>query len=82
MVQVVTDRDSYVPKVWSRYSKPDIGLQYRVLNMLHERGLSGSKSIDRETNRVDDSVILNIIDDGPYEMRRSNNEGYCESIRL
>jgi len=37
VVQVVTDTDSYVLKIWSRDFEPDIRLQYQALNLRMSR---------------------------------------------
>ncbi|EJW19326.1 aminoglycoside phosphotransferase family protein [Paenibacillus alvei] len=64
-VKVATDADRYVLKIWSRDSKPDIRLQYQVMNMLHERGISVSKPIGWGINASGHSVLLTTFDGDP-----------------
>lgn len=79
-VKVATDTDSYVLKIWSRDSKPDIRLQYQVLNMLHERGVSVSKPIGWGLNAGGDNVLLTAFDGDP--LRDGNDQTMREIANL
>jgi Ser/Thr protein kinase RdoA (MazF antagonist) len=54
--KITTNNSSYVLKVWSKSSKPDIQYQYQLLNTLFARGISVSEplgwGIDRQSNKV------------------------------
>jgi Ser/Thr protein kinase RdoA (MazF antagonist) len=67
--KITTDNSSYVLKVWSKSSKPDVQYQYQLLNALFVRGISVSEplgwGIDRQSNKVlltpfDGTPIVNV----------------------
>lgn len=79
-VKVATDAESYVLKIWSRDSKPDIRLQYQVLNMLYKRGVSVPKPIGWGINASGDSVLLTTFDGDP--LRDGNDQTMREIADL
>ncbi|WP_256762232.1 phosphotransferase [Cohnella sp. WQ 127256] len=56
------ENGSYVLKVWSKASKPDVRFQFRLLSALNERGLSVSKPIGWGINSNEDTVLLTSYD--------------------
>lgn len=79
-VKVVTDTDSYVLKIWSRDSKPDIRLQYQALNLLYAQGVSVSEPIGWGINANGDSVLLTTFDGEP--LRDGNDQTMKEIANL
>ena len=65
VMKISSDKDSFVLKVWNKSSKPDISFQYRLLNVLFERGLSVSKPVGWGINPNGDKVLLTTFDGMP-----------------
>ncbi|WP_342539664.1 aminoglycoside phosphotransferase family protein [Sporosarcina sp. FSL K6-1540] len=65
VMKICSGKDSFVLKVWSKSSKPDISFQYRLLNVLLERGLSVSKPLGWGINLNGDKVLLTTFDGIP-----------------
>lgn len=58
VMKISSDQESFVLKVWNKTSNPDIGLQFRLLNVLFERGVSVSKPLGWGINPNGDQVLL------------------------
>lgn len=65
VMKITSDKDSFVLKVWNKSSKPDISFQFRLLNVLFERGLSVSKPLGWGINPNGDKVLLTTFDGMP-----------------
>ena len=65
VMKISSDKDSFVLKVWNKSSKPDISFQFRLLNVLFERGLSVSKPLGWGINPNGDNVLLTTFDGMP-----------------
>ncbi len=62
VMKLSSNKESFVLKVWSKNSKPDIRFQFRLLNVLFEQGLSVSKPLGWGINSNGDSVLLTTFD--------------------
>lgn len=62
VMKLTSDTDSFVMKVWNKSSKPNIQLQYRLLNVLLERGLSVSKPLGCGIDANNNQVLLTSFD--------------------
>ncbi len=67
VMKICLNKDSFVLKVWSKRSKPDISFQYHLLNVLIERGVSVSKPLGWGINLNGDSVLLTTYDGMPIQ---------------
>lgn len=65
VMKINSDKESFVLKVWSKSSKPDISFQFHLLNVLFERGLSVSKPVGWGINPNADKVLLTTFDGSP-----------------
>jgi Ser/Thr protein kinase RdoA (MazF antagonist) len=65
VMRINSVKGSFVLKVWSKSSKPDISFQFHLLNVLFERGLSVSKPVGWGTNANADKVLLTTFDGSP-----------------
>jgi Ser/Thr protein kinase RdoA (MazF antagonist) len=65
VMKISSNKESFVLKVWNKNSKPDISFQYRLLNVLFERGLSVSKPLGWGINPNGDKVLLTTFDGSP-----------------
>lgn len=65
VIKINTDKESFVLKVWNKTSKPDIRFQFRLLNILFERGVSVSKPVGWGINPNGDKVLLTTFDGTP-----------------
>ncbi|MBE1555559.1 aminoglycoside phosphotransferase family protein [Sporosarcina limicola] len=65
VMKICSDKDIFVLKVWNKNSKPDVSLQYRLLNVLFERGLSVSKPMGWGINPHGEKVLLTTFDGMP-----------------
>ncbi|CAH1214750.1 hypothetical protein PAECIP111893_03843 [Paenibacillus plantiphilus] len=58
-------KESFVLKVWNKSSKPDVSVQFRLLNVLFERGVSVSKPVGWGMNPNGEQVLLTTFDGTP-----------------
>ena len=65
VMKICSNKGSFVLKVWNKSSRPDISFQYRLLNVLFERGLSVSKPLGWGVNPNGDQVLLTTFDGMP-----------------
>ena len=65
VVRITIAEQSFVLKIWSKHSKPDIRSQYHLLHVLSERGLSVSKPLGWGINPNGDPVLLTTFDGSP-----------------
>ena len=65
VMKICSNKKSFVLKVWNKRSNPDISVQYQLLNVLFERGLSVSKPLGWGTNPNGDKVLLTTFDGIP-----------------
>lgn len=57
--------ESFVLKVWNKSSRPDVRVQFRLLNVLFERGIAVSKPVGWGMNPNGDKVLLTTFDGTP-----------------
>ncbi|WP_079413269.1 aminoglycoside phosphotransferase family protein [Paenibacillus ferrarius] len=57
VVKINSENESFVLKVWSKSSKPDIRFQFHLLNALHDRGVPVSMPIGWGINPNADQVL-------------------------
>jgi aminoglycoside phosphotransferase (APT) family kinase protein len=62
VMKINSDLGRYVLKTWSKGSKPDIRFQYRLLNVLHERGLAVSRPVGWGIDPAGNHVLLTTYD--------------------
>lgn len=65
VMKITSNNESFVLKVWNKSSKPDIRFQFRLLNVLFERGVSVSKPVGWGINANADQVLLTTFDGTP-----------------
>jgi Ser/Thr protein kinase RdoA (MazF antagonist) len=65
VTKICLDGTSYVLKVWSRFSKPNVECQYRLLQTLFNQGLSVSQPWGWGLNKEGHSVLLTSFDGSP-----------------
>jgi aminoglycoside phosphotransferase (APT) family kinase protein len=65
VLKIRSDEGSYVLKTWSKSSKPDVQFQYRLLEVLSERGVAVSKPVGWGINPDGDKVLLTSFDGTP-----------------
>ncbi|GGD58956.1 phosphotransferase family protein [Paenibacillus nasutitermitis] len=65
VMKICSDQESYVLKVWNKNSRPDVGFQFRLLSVLHERGVSVPKPLGWGINTNGDKVLLTTFDGVP-----------------
>lgn len=65
VMEVCSATESFVLKVWNKDSKPDVSLQYHVLNTLYKRGLPVSEPVGWGINPNGDKVLLTTFDGIP-----------------
>ncbi len=58
-------KESFVLKVWNKGSKPNVSFQFKLLNALHERGLSVSTPLGWGIDSNGDQVMLTTFDGTP-----------------
>jgi len=80
VMKITSDQESFVMKIWSKHSKPDIRSQYHLLHVLSERGLSVSKPLGWGTNPNGDQVLLTTFDGSP--ITRVNKKKMTEFARM
>jgi aminoglycoside phosphotransferase (APT) family kinase protein len=72
VLKISSDEESYVLKTWSKSSKPDVQFQYRLLDVLSERGGAVSKPVGWGINPNGDKVLLTSFDGTP--IHKVNNK--------
>ncbi|OZQ88579.1 aminoglycoside phosphotransferase [Paenibacillus sp. VTT E-133291] len=72
VLKIRSDEGSYVLKTWSKSSKPDVQFQYRLLEVLSERGIAVSKPVGWGINPNGDKVLLTSFDGTP--IHKVNNK--------
>jgi len=65
VLKISLDQENYVLKTWSKSSKPDVQLQYRLLDVLSERGVAVSKPVGWGINPDGNKVLLTSFDGTP-----------------
>lgn len=65
VLKISSGQESYVLKTWSKSSKPDVQFQYRLLEVLSERGVAVSKPVGWGINPDADKVLLTSFDGTP-----------------
>lgn len=65
VMKISLSNESFVLKVWNKSSRPNIRLQYQLLNHLHERGLPVSKPVGWGMNSNDEQVLLTTYNGTP-----------------
>ncbi|MCJ7840947.1 aminoglycoside phosphotransferase family protein [Lederbergia sp. NSJ-179] len=65
VIKINSANKSYVLKIWNKNSKPDIRMQFRLLNFLFEQGLSVSKPLGWGTNAAGDRVLFTTFNGRP-----------------
>lgn len=67
VAKIVTPSADYVLKVWNKASKPDVQIQYQILNALYSRGRAVSKPLGWGTDRYSNPVLLTSYDGTPVQ---------------
>ncbi|NUU61036.1 phosphotransferase family protein [Paenibacillus agri] len=67
VLRIHIDQEDFVLKIWSKESKPDVGAQYHLLKILHERGIAVSRPIGWGIDSAGDQVLLTTFDGTPIE---------------
>ena len=80
VMKICSDKDSFVLKVWNKSSKPDVSFQYRLLNVLFERGMSVSKPVGWGINPNKDKVLLTTFEGTPILKMNEKNDRDCEHL--
>jgi Ser/Thr protein kinase RdoA (MazF antagonist) len=65
VLRISSDTESFVLKIWNKRSKPDIGFQFRLLQLLSERGLSVSTPLGWGKNADGDPILFTTFDGVP-----------------
>ncbi|NOU93272.1 phosphotransferase [Paenibacillus sp. LMG 31456] len=65
VTKICTGESSFVLKVWNRDSNPDVNCQYRLLDVLYNRGLSVSKPFGWGLDKNKNQVLLTSFDGAP-----------------
>ncbi|OMD38881.1 aminoglycoside phosphotransferase [Paenibacillus odorifer] len=65
VLKISSGQESFVLKTWSKISKPDVQFQYRLLEVLSERGVAVSKPVGWGINPAGDKVLLTSFDGTP-----------------
>ncbi|RAR41114.1 aminoglycoside phosphotransferase family protein [Paenibacillus sp. MDMC362] len=68
VAKIVTSSADYVLKVWNKASKPDVQMQYRILNALYSHGRAVSKPVGWGTDRNSNPVMLTSYDGTPVQI--------------
>lgn len=58
VMKIRSGKESFVLKTWNKGAKPDIGSQFRLLNLLYEQGVSVSKPVGWGISPSGDKVLL------------------------
>ncbi|MGG3305998.1 aminoglycoside phosphotransferase family protein [Paenibacillus lautus] len=67
VVKITTSTADYVLKVWNKESKPNVQMQYHILNALCMHGSAVSKPLGWGTDRNGDPVLLTSYDGTPVQ---------------
>lgn len=62
VAKIVTATADYVLKVWNKESKPDVQMQYQILNELYAHGRKVSKPLGWGTDRKGNPILLTSYD--------------------
>lgn len=65
VIRINSDQESYVLKTWNKESRPDVQFQYRLLDVLSERGVAVSKPVGWGINPEGYKVLLTGFDGTP-----------------
>lgn len=65
VLRINSDQESYVLKTWNKESRPDVQFQYRLLDVLSERGVAVSKPVGWGINPEGYKVLLTGFDGTP-----------------
>lgn len=80
VMKISSGKESFVLKIWNKTSKPDIRFQYRLLNVLYERGVSVTKPVGWGINPQGDQVLLTSY--GGTPVRKLNDKKMVEMANL
>lgn len=58
VMMIRSGKESFVLKIWNKGAKPDIGSQFRLLNLLYDQGVSVSKPVGWGISPSGDKVLL------------------------
>jgi aminoglycoside phosphotransferase (APT) family kinase protein len=67
VVKITTSPADYVLKVWNKASKPDVQMQYQILNALYSHGRAVSKPLGWGTDRNGNPAMLTSYDGTPVQ---------------
>lgn len=67
VAKIVISSADYVLKVWNKASKPDVQIQYQILNALYSHGRAVSKPLGWGTDRYSNPVMLTSYDGTPVQ---------------
>lgn len=67
VAKIVTPSANYVLKVWNKASKPDVQIQYQILNALYAHGRKVSKPLGWGTDRKGNPILLTSYDGTPVQ---------------
>ncbi|MGN7479706.1 aminoglycoside phosphotransferase family protein [Solibacillus silvestris] len=80
VIKISSDTESFVLKVWSKHSKPDVRFQYDLLNIFFEQGISVSKPVGWGINPNGDKVLLTSF--GGMPVRKLNKRKVIEIANI
>ncbi|MFO1443256.1 aminoglycoside phosphotransferase family protein [Bacillus sp. Bva_UNVM-123] len=80
VMKISSTKESFVLKVWNKSSKPDIHFQYRLLQVLFERGVPVSKPLGWGVNPNGDMVLLTTFDG--VSIRKVNEKNMKELAKI
>ncbi|WP_337100039.1 aminoglycoside phosphotransferase family protein [Paenibacillus sp. YIM B09110] len=80
VTKICSNESSYVLKVWNRSSKPNVGNQYRLLEALHNQGLSVSQPIGWGIDKEMNQVLLTSYDGIP--VRKVNQSSIKKLVKI
>ncbi|OPA75349.1 aminoglycoside phosphotransferase [Paenibacillus selenitireducens] len=72
VTKICTDETSFVLKVWNKTSKPDVKLQYKLLEVLYDQGLSVSQPFGWGVDKNNNQVLLTSFDGTPIHKLNSS----------
>ncbi|RIX48633.1 aminoglycoside phosphotransferase family protein [Paenibacillus nanensis] len=65
VIRFSAEQDSFVLKLWNKSSRPNVEFQYRLLQALHEQGVSVSRPIGWGMNADGERALLTTYDGDP-----------------
>lgn len=65
VIKICTPESGFVLKIWNRHSKPEVGIQYKLLDVLYRQGKAVSKPIGWGIDESDNPVLLTSFDGLP-----------------